>query len=41
MSQFFKELMSDYNAGEGKGKFPVSLGYIETGNEVVLDIKQM
>ena len=41
MSQFFKELMSDYNAGEGKGKFPVSLGFTETGNEVVLDIKQM
>lgn len=41
MAQFFKELMSDYNAGEGKSKFPVSLGYTETGNEVVLDIKQM
>jgi len=41
MSQFFKELMSDYNAIEGKGKFPVSLGFTETGNEVVLDIKQM
>lgn len=41
MSQFFKELMADYNAGEGSGKFPVSLGFTETGNEVVLDIKQM
>ena len=41
MSQFFKELMSDYAAGEGQGKFPVSLGFTETGNEVVLDIKQM
>lgn len=41
MSQFFKEMMSDYNASEGKGKFPVSLGFTETGNEVVLDIKQM
>lgn len=41
MTQFFKELMSDYNAEEGKGKFPVSLGFTETGNEVVLDIKQM
>lgn len=38
---FFNEIMSDYSGSEGKGKFPVMLGYTETGNEVMLDIKQM
>lgn len=40
-SKFFQGLMSDYNASDGKGKFPISLGYTETGNEVVLDMKQL
>jgi DNA segregation ATPase FtsK/SpoIIIE, S-DNA-T family len=40
-SKFFKDLMADYNASEGKGKYPISLGYTETGTEVVLDMKQL
>lgn len=39
--KFFDKLMADYNASQGKGKFPISLGYTETGTEVVLDLKQM
>lgn len=39
--RFFDELMSDYGDSQGRGEFPVSLGYTETGTEVVLDIKQM
>lgn len=39
--KFFKKLMADYNHSSGEGKYPVSLGYTETGNEVVLDLKQM
>ncbi len=38
---FFSDIMSDYSASDGKGDFPISLGYTETGNEVLLDIKQL
>lgn len=38
---FFKKIMSDYSGSEGTGKYPIMLGYTETGNEVVLDIKQL
>ena len=41
MSKFFGNLMEGYDAGERASKFPVSLGYTETGTEVKLDIKQM
>ena len=41
MSKFFGNLMEGYDAGEKASKFPVSLGYTETGTEVKLDIKQM
>lgn len=41
MSKFFKDLMSDYDASERTSEFPVSLGFTETGNEVLLDLKQM
>lgn len=40
-SKFFHDLMADYNASEGKGRYPISLGYTETGTEVVLDMKQL
>lgn len=38
---FFGILMEDYSASDGNSKYPVSLGYTETGNEVVLDLKQL
>jgi len=38
---FFKGLMANYNYGDGKGDFPISLGYTEIGNEVILDLKQL
>ena len=38
---FFDELMVDYNASDGVGKYPITLGYTETGNKVVLDMKQL
>lgn len=38
---FFHEIMTGYDANSRESKYPVSLGYTETGNEVVLDIKQM
>jgi len=38
---FFSGLMLDYNQGAGKGSFPISLGYTETGTEVILDLKQI
>ena len=41
MSKFFGNLMEGYDAGEKASRFPVSLGYTETGTEVKLDIKQM
>ncbi len=41
MAKFFGNLMEGYDAGEKASKFPVSLGYTETGTEVKLDIKQM
>lgn len=41
MSEFFKDIMRGYDASEKDNKYPVSLGFTETGNEVVLDIKQM
>jgi S-DNA-T family DNA segregation ATPase FtsK/SpoIIIE len=39
--EFFSGLMADYSVSEGVGSFPISLGYTETGAEVVLDIKQL
>lgn len=39
--KFFDEIMAGYDASEKTSKFPVSLGFTETGGEVVLDIKQM
>ena len=41
MSTFFDEIMTGYDAGDKASKFPVSLGFTETGQEVKLDIKQM
>ena len=41
MSKFFGNLMEGYDADEKASKYPVSLGYTETGTEVKLDIKQM
>jgi len=41
VSDFFDKIMEGYDASERTTKFPVSLGYTETGNEVVLDLKQM
>ena len=41
MAKFFDTIMEGYDAGERASKFPVSLGYTETGTEVKLDIKQM
>lgn len=38
---FFKEVMADYRDTNQVSKHPVSLGFTETGNEIVLDIKQM
>ena len=38
---FFDKMMTDYNVQEGVGKYPISLGYTETGTEVILDIKQL
>lgn len=37
----FDNIMTGYDAGEKASKHPVSLGYTETGTEVVLDISQM
>lgn len=37
----FKEIMTGYDANERASKFPISLGFTETGTEVQLDIKQM
>lgn len=39
--EFFSKMMNDYSGQEGVGEFPISLGYTETGTEVVLDIKQL
>lgn len=39
--QFFGELMEDYNVTQKEGAYPISLGYTETGSEVVLDLKQL
>lgn len=41
VNTFFNELMKDYAVSTGIGKYPVSLGYTETGTEVVLDLKQL
>lgn len=41
MSKFFKEAMSSYKDSDRVSKYPVSLGFTETGNEIVLDMKQM
>lgn len=41
MTTFFEEIMEGYDAGDRTSKFPVSLGFTETGQEVKLDIKQM
>jgi DNA segregation ATPase FtsK/SpoIIIE-like protein len=38
---FFDELMKDYGTSEHTGKYPVSLGFTETGHEVLLDLKQL
>lgn len=38
---FFDELMDGYGATTKAGKFPVNLGFTETGHEVVLDLKQL
>lgn len=38
---FFDELMEDFGTSEHKGKYPVSVGFTETGHEVVLDLKQL
>lgn len=39
--EFFHKIMTDYDASEGAGQFPISLGFTETGSEVILDIKQL
>ena len=41
MTKFFDEIMQGYDGQDKANKYPVSLGYTETGQEVVLDIKQM
>lgn len=41
MKTFFEDLMGDYSGSGGVGKFPISIGYTETGNEVILDMKQL
>lgn len=38
---FFSELMEGYSGSEGAGEYPISLGFTETGNEVILDMKQL
>lgn len=38
---FFNEMMAGYSARDGTDKFPISLGFTETGTEVVLGIKQL
>ena len=38
---FFDEIMHGYDAKTFESEYPVSLGYTETGTEVVLDMKQM
>ncbi len=39
--KFFEEIMEGYDGGSKTSKYPVSLGFTETGQEVILDIKQM
>lgn len=39
--KFFNELMKDFNSSDKTVNHPISLGFTETGNEVVLDLKQM
>lgn len=39
--KFFSEMMSGYDANETKSKYPINIGFMETGYEVVLDMKQM
>lgn len=41
MATFFDGLMKDYGRNQSSGKFPIRLGFTETGNEVVLDLTQM
>ena len=39
--KFFDEIMKGYGADSFDSKYPVSLGYTETGSEVTLDLHQM
>lgn len=39
--KFFDEIMKGYGADSFDSKYPVNLGYTETGSEVVLDLHQM
>ena len=38
---FFDDIMKGYGADSFDSKYPVNLGYTETGSEVVLDLHQM
>lgn len=41
MSTRFDELMKDYTVQDGESKYPVKIGYTETGNEISLDLTQL
>lgn len=41
MSKFFKEIMDGYGTNNVIKKNPITMGYTETGNEVIFDMNQM